>query len=168
MSPFPAHPAWDFVTRLYGEPGVAAACLDLQERHGLDVTLMLFCLWHGEPLAPKMAALMAAAREWREATVLPIRTARRWLKRQDEQAALYKIVLAAEIDCEHGELLMLAQLAESLSGPAAASPAVTSENLSAFFRESGITPGEPDRAAIATILAAAGEIAAIPPQGPVT
>lgn len=168
MSPFPAHPAWDFVTRLYGAPGVAAACLALQERHGLDVTAMLFCIWRGSverrPLGADAAPLMAAARDWHHAVVLPIRTARRWLKEEAQQPGettgmwLYKTVLAAEIDCEHGELLMLARLAESFCGaPAGAGSAATiAGNLASFFARAGIGLEEQDRTAVATILEATG------------
>lgn len=168
MSAFPAHPAWEFVTRLYRAPGVAAACLELQERHGIDVTAMLFCLWRGaidaRPLGPHVTPLMQAAGTWHRSAVLPVRAARRWLKEEAKRlgeaagASLYKTVLAAELDCEHGELLMLAQLADSLCGAAAApgSPAAIAGNLSAFFRASGVGPGEPDRAPVAAILDQAG------------
>ena len=168
VSAFPSHPSWEFVTRLYRAPGVAPACLDLQERHGVDVTAMLFCLWRGavdaRPLGPHMAPLTRAAREWHEAGVLPIRAARRWLKDEARRlgeatgASLYKTVLAAEIDCEHGELLMLAQLADELCGPIAesGSPAAIADNLSAFLRAGGVTPGKRDRDAVTAILVEAG------------
>jgi uncharacterized protein (TIGR02444 family) len=165
---FPADAAWDFALRLYDTPGVAPACLDLQERHGIDVTLMLFCLWHGtvseRPLGDDLPAIAAAAQEWHRAAVLPIRAARRWLKRgtegqeQSKSAALYRTVLAAEIDCEHAELLMLAQRTRALgatpgSGPF---PATMAENLVAFFQVSGISLAAEDRPAVGALLEAAG------------
>jgi uncharacterized protein (TIGR02444 family) len=160
MTDFPAHPAWDFAVRLYGAPGVAPACLELQERHGIDVTLMLFCLWLGTPVAARLPVLMQASKEWRASAVAPIRAARRWLKSGVETAALYQAVLKAEIDCEHGELLALARLAEA--GPALeAGPASAAENLAAFLDASGVRPGEADQSAIAAILAAT-EIGRIP------
>lgn len=170
MSRFPDHPAWDFIVRLYARPDVAPACLTLQERHDLDVTLMLFSLWRGTvdggiPDA-EMAALAASARDWRAATVLPVRAARRWLKQRPEQESLYRTVLAAEIDCEHGELLMLAQLADANGGSPPSAQAMA-ENLDAVFRAWGIRPDAQDRQAAAAILAAAGEMAAAP-QRPVT
>jgi uncharacterized protein (TIGR02444 family) len=165
MTTFPAHPAWDFVTRLYAAPGVASACLDLQERHGIDVTFMLFCLWRGsvseKPLGECMVALATAAREWHETVVLPVRAARHRLKAdassRPEAKTLYRNVLAAEIDCEHAELLMLAERADALcdtveSGEPAA---VMANNLAGFFEASGVTPAAPDAPAIATILEAA-------------
>jgi uncharacterized protein (TIGR02444 family) len=168
MTTFSAHPAWDFVTRLHAAQGVAPACLGLQERHGIDVTFMLFCLWRGsvsaKPLGAHMPALAATAREWHEAVVLPLRTARRRLKAEaiasprPEARALYKTVMAAEIDCEHAELLMLAERAETLCGSPedVGSPEATAENLSAFLAAVGVTPTEQDRPALSAILAAAG------------
>jgi uncharacterized protein (TIGR02444 family) len=167
MTAFPAHPAWDFVTRLYAAQGVAPACLDLQERHGIDVTCMLFCLWRGsvsnEALGEHLPALAAAAREWHEAVVLPLRAARRRLKvdagtsQRPETEALYRKVLAAEIDCEHAELLMLAERAVALVGSPEGdgSPAATAENLRAFLATSGATPTEQDQPSLSAILAAA-------------
>ena len=42
---FPAHPFWDFSLALYRKPGVAAACLRLQDGPGLDVNLLLYACW---------------------------------------------------------------------------------------------------------------------------
>jgi uncharacterized protein (TIGR02444 family) len=175
MSVFPQHPAWDFVTRLYGRPDVAPACLALQDRHDVDVTLMLFCLWRGVacggmPLSA-MTALAAAAGAWRAATVSPLRAARRWLKQKEDAAGLYKIVLSAEIDCEHGELLMLAALADSLCRELDRPPPADAmaANLDILFHVWKLEPDERDRAAVTTILdAAAAETAHGRPQAPHT
>ena len=168
MTAFPADPAWDFALRLYRMPGVAPACLELQERHGIDVTLMLFCLWHGtvceEPLGERLPAVAASAREFHRASVLPIRAARRWLKRdpgglkQPVAAALYRTVLAAEIDCEHAELLMLCRLGPGSQPKPGAGPFPTAmaANLAAFFDVSGVSLTAEDRPSVGVILEAAG------------
>lgn len=164
MTVFPSHPAWGFVTRLYAAPGVGPACLDLQERHGIDVTFMLFCLWRGSvdgrALGPHMPALAATARDWHEAVVLPVRAARRSLKGRDSAAALYRTVVAAEIDCEHAELLALAERADALYGPAdgKGSASIMASNLDAFFAAVGVVPAEHDRPAVAAVLEAAGGV----------
>ena len=36
---------WEFSLSVYGKSGVPDACLTLQNSHGLDVNLVLFCLW---------------------------------------------------------------------------------------------------------------------------
>ena len=40
-------PFWRFSLRTYGAPGVARACLALQDACGADVNLLLFCCWLG-------------------------------------------------------------------------------------------------------------------------
>src|SRR3954470_3940357 len=45
MSDFLPHPFWNFSLELYAGEGVAEACLDLQERRGCDVNVLLFCCW---------------------------------------------------------------------------------------------------------------------------
>jgi uncharacterized protein (TIGR02444 family) len=40
------NPLWRFAVSLYGRGEVAAACLELQDAHGLDVDLVLACLWY--------------------------------------------------------------------------------------------------------------------------
>lgn len=170
MTVFPQHAAWDFALRVYGTPGVAPACLELQARHGVDVTLMLFCLWHGSvskrPLGEHLPGLLATARDWQESTVLPMRAARQRLKsgaewlQASESTALYKTTLGIEIECEHAELLILARQAEALFGPPVDGegpfPATTISNLADLLRACGVSPTGPDRAALATVLAAAG------------
>jgi uncharacterized protein (TIGR02444 family) len=177
VTEFPAHPAWDFAVRVYGAPGVGPACLELQDRHGVDVTMMLFCLWlgaeRGERLGTRLPMLTEAAQAWRRDAVLPIRAARRWLKSEaqgGEATALYQTVLRAEIDCERGELLTLARLAEANREAAALGPgpAAAAENLAVFFGASGVRLDPADRTAIAAILGAAGAsggIDRILPQG---
>jgi uncharacterized protein (TIGR02444 family) len=77
-------PFWRFSLRFYRQPGVADACIALQEQSGVDVNLLLFLLWH----ATRKRALSAAEVEelerriapWRDATVIALRTVRRALK----------------------------------------------------------------------------------------
>lgn len=75
---------WSFSVNLYARPGVAPACLELQDRHGLDVNLVLFCLWHGIRHGVMDARLCAAAvgfaGQWGGHVVGPLRAARRWMK----------------------------------------------------------------------------------------
>jgi uncharacterized protein (TIGR02444 family) len=69
------NPFWDFSLAVWGREAVEPACLALQERHGLDVNLLLFCGWAGRRGRALGAAdierLIEAARPWRAATVLP-------------------------------------------------------------------------------------------------
>ena len=101
---------WSFSTRFYGLPGVAESCLELQDRYGADVNLLLFALWaasRGQLLdAPAVAAAERTARPWRETVTQPLRAVRRALKiRLDgfdeaEVARLRGQVMAAELEAE--------------------------------------------------------------------
>jgi uncharacterized protein (TIGR02444 family) len=81
---------WDFALACWAKPGFEAAALRLQDRDGLDVGTILFCLWaagrsatpHGAtPLGlAQLGAVLATARPWRENVILPMRRARRRLK----------------------------------------------------------------------------------------
>ncbi|MFT4861575.1 MAG: hypothetical protein ACI95C_000785 [Pseudohongiellaceae bacterium] len=63
---------------------VAPACLNLQNEHGLDVNLILFCCWHGAVHGELSSALLEKASNysisWRENLVQPLRSARIWMK----------------------------------------------------------------------------------------
>src|SRR5471030_292758 len=48
MSDFLPHPFWNFSLEIYAAEGVSGACLDLQERRGCDVNILLFCCWLGD------------------------------------------------------------------------------------------------------------------------
>jgi uncharacterized protein (TIGR02444 family) len=77
-------PFWRFSLRFYREPGVAEACIALQEEAGVDVNLLLFLLWHATHAhaltARDVASLEARIGAWREMTVVPLRKVRRELK----------------------------------------------------------------------------------------
>lgn len=84
-SPFP-NPFWDFALRVYGREAVREQCLDLQDRHGADVNLMLFLLWRDDggaapPEMPEIEAMMAATEAVRTRAIEPLRGLRRILKR---------------------------------------------------------------------------------------
>jgi uncharacterized protein (TIGR02444 family) len=77
-------PFWRFSLRLYRQPGVAEACITLQEESGADVNLLLFLLWHGAQQrrvpAAEIARLDQKIAAWRERAVIPLRAIRRALK----------------------------------------------------------------------------------------
>jgi uncharacterized protein (TIGR02444 family) len=116
---FPDHPFWDFSLQVYSRDGVGTACIHLQEHHGIDVNVMLFCLWLGETGrgvldAEECAAMTAAVEKWHLDVVKGLRGVRRILKDgfPDVPHALRESlrgeVQAAEIDSEHLQQLLLA------------------------------------------------------------
>src|SRR5262249_29851992 len=76
---------WQFSLALYARPGVPEACLALQDRHGVDVNLVLACLWaaasgRGALDRARIAALRADSEPWQRDVVAPLRAVRRRLK----------------------------------------------------------------------------------------
>ncbi len=165
--PFPEHPFWTFSLSVYGAEGVAPACLELQDRRGIDVNLLLFCLWSA--LEREIAydregfgAIVAAAGDWQRTVIEPMRAARRRLKAgsphlpDDTTAALRREVLAAEIACEHGEQLIIAAAADALPDAprkAEAAEAVV-DSLLAYCGAAGLRLEPSDASALTTVLAA--------------
>jgi uncharacterized protein (TIGR02444 family) len=77
-------PFWRFSLRFYRAPGVAEACIALQEEAGVDVNLLLFLLWQATHkrafTAAEVAELERRIAPWRAMTVVPLRALRRALK----------------------------------------------------------------------------------------
>lgn len=104
---------WEFSLKLYSEPGVAASCLSLQNQHGFDVNLVLFCIWygfrHGELTEDLLETALETSDSWRETVVQPLRHLRTRLKRglmesayssSSEISALKERIENAELDAE--------------------------------------------------------------------
>lgn len=122
---FPPSDFWDFSLALYGKPGVAPACLALQERHGLDVNVLMFCLWlaasrRGPAPDAALRTAFAAAESWHVEVVRPLRALRRRLKSpvgaadQTLAQALRARIQKIEIDAEHIEQITLAATAPAV------------------------------------------------------
>jgi uncharacterized protein (TIGR02444 family) len=84
-APSDARPGLEpYAAALYARPGVAEACLELQDRLGADVNLLLAACWlaaRGVRLdAAAAGRLRGLAAAWREPVVAPLRRARRALR----------------------------------------------------------------------------------------
>jgi uncharacterized protein (TIGR02444 family) len=140
---------WRFSLRTYRAPGLAEACLALQDRCGADVNLILFCLWlgrRGRRLGRgEIRRVISLAAPWQSGVVRPLRQARRAISRDDRKLkSLRKRIAAAELHAERIEQSLLARFAAGLKPlPAAPAPQSTRENLRNYFRALGgrITPG---------------------------
>jgi len=75
---------WDFSLQLYARAGVADACLRLQDEHGVNVNLLLWCAWlEQRGLALDVTRLRSAQKRihaWDEHYVVPLRQLRRRMK----------------------------------------------------------------------------------------
>ncbi|MCF8467881.1 MAG: TIGR02444 family protein [Sneathiella sp.] len=118
---FPPSQLWDFAVKLYNNSDVSAACLRLQDRRGLDVNLLLFCVWaaasgRGRLSDQELVAGIDAARVWQAEVVAPLRHVRRFLKGPiapaDNRlgAELGRGVSDSELFAEHMEVQMLAEI----------------------------------------------------------
>jgi uncharacterized protein (TIGR02444 family) len=135
---------WRFSLTTYRRPGVAPACLALQDRCGLDVNLLLLCLFaakSGRALsAADLGRAMRRAAPIQAGIIAPLRAARRALKRQAEladpslAAAAHRLraaILRHELAAEHFEQTALSglRLGRLQRAPAAA---LASANLTRF------------------------------------
>ena len=120
---FAAQPSvlWDFVCRSYARPGVAEACLHLQDEYGVDVLLLLSAAWlatQGQRLtSERVADLDNGCRPRREQLIEPLRALRRAQGAENgtaaEQQALYEALKAAELAAERRQLLALEMLMQA-------------------------------------------------------
>lgn len=119
----PAPDFWSFSLDFYARPDVAARCLAVQDRHGLDVNLVLYCCWRGDVLTEaRLQAAIALTAPWRAEIVQPLRALRRRLKPgfppvpDDAAQALRKRIADAELEAERLQQQALDALARK-DGP---------------------------------------------------
>ena len=155
-------PFWQFSGSVYARRGVAEACLALQERHHLDVNLLLFCAWagsNGRRLdGGDIGLLRSAARPWHDQVVAPLRAARRWLKLQTSLPeslgeAFREEVKALELQAEMLEQLMLYQELEI--APGEGTPEDVAANLWLYLTRYKPLPTDDDLADLAAVLCGA-------------
>jgi uncharacterized protein (TIGR02444 family) len=164
---FDDHPFWDFSISVYSTKGVPPACLELQERHGIDVNVVLFCAWigasgRGVMTENELSAALDAVSAWNLDVVCAMRAIRRRMKDgippiPDARCdALRKVLMKLEVDCEHAEQLALAgavERVEDTSKDAGARAADAVANIAAYFARHGAKTDSADAANLATVLA---------------
>ncbi len=158
------NPFWDFSLVVYHRPGVAEACLGLQDRHGLDVNLLLFCCWAGSQGwhldAADFARLTGSVGEWQRSVISPLRGVRRRLKdlpgaASGQLGALRQAVKDCELEAERIEQTMLHDAFARPSGvfsPAADVADCAAANLAVYLEVAGPTVDFADRANLESIL----------------
>lgn len=156
---------WEYSLALYAWPGVEGACLALQDRHGLDVNMLLLCLWlggRGIRLDQRaVARLMGAAKPWHDHAVQPLRAVRRRLKQPlgaiPPAAAeeLRQRVKTIELEAERLEQEALAAAAPpTVNAPGGPGTAVA--NLAVWGRVGGFAWEAWDEEELVMLLAALG------------
>lgn len=135
--------SWAFALALYARPGVADACLALQNEADVDVMLLLIATFaavkHRTYLVPdEIGALDEACRPWREQIVRNLRTIRTELKTGPQPAPngeteqFRSKVKALELEAEKLENKLLAQ---SLPLRPSRQEAVRTEQLRAVLND---------------------------------
>jgi uncharacterized protein (TIGR02444 family) len=124
---------WGFSNRVYRMPGVARDCLALQDDHGLDVNMVLFCIWAGLTRGvlgnADLAQASALSATWAGQVVGPLRSIRKWMKpaenrlsgmERDSVSGLRESIKRNELDAEHLQQLALeALISGNHAGPGA-------------------------------------------------
>lgn len=145
---------WTYSLAVYARPGVAEACLTLQDEDGADVNVLLYLMFlahQGRQIdAATTTAIAALARPWSEAVVVPLRGLRRRLKTAigslppERTAALRTEVKRIELESERvlQETLETAMPPQALGHPADDRSVAAKANLTAYARLLGLAPAK--------------------------
>jgi uncharacterized protein (TIGR02444 family) len=115
------HPRlWDFSLLHYARPGVAEACLRLQDEQGVNVNLLLWCMWLEQCGWELDGARLRTAQKhihaWDEHYVVPLRQLRRRMK--VEFGVADNGIEQVRTQIKHAELLAEKQLQHWLESEA--------------------------------------------------
>jgi len=166
----PDHPFWDFSVRHYRQPGVADACLFVQDRYGLNVNLVLFCIWaadtgRGALTAADMTAALRRVEDWEAQVIEPLREIRRISRH--EALGVPEFLLQAfqphirqvELEAEQIEQRLLEELVPgpgSATGEAGGAPARDAvSSLTAYLGALDVVPDAQLSECLSVILQAA-------------
>jgi uncharacterized protein (TIGR02444 family) len=111
---------WDFAVAVYEEDGIKAACLRVQARYGLSISLLLGAIWagmngYGRLGATELETTIRRALEWHRDVIEPMRALRRLLRQQppggveQQTHELRKQLLEAELNAERIEQRLFLQ-----------------------------------------------------------
>jgi uncharacterized protein (TIGR02444 family) len=155
-------PFWRFSIKFYAEPGVAEACIALQDQAKVDVNILFFLLWnatqgraYGKADVAEVERMIGA---WRDMTVVPIRNVRRALKSPPpvmaaEAAEGFRTrIKAVELEAERLQQEALYELARSsrLGQPSASSAKAAQTSIDGYQAIIGPFPPGP----LGTVLSA--------------
>lgn len=157
VNEFPTHPFWIWSLDVYGRPGVEEALLELQDRLGLDINLLLFACWAGATGRGRLTGgewgrLIGGTVGWRADIVAPLRAVRRHLKECGNvpgAMALREKVKALELEAEYAEQMTIVGLIGDRNQSdilAVERMADAGVNLESCMIAAGLSPSVGDRA----------------------
>ena len=147
-----ANPLWDFSLDVYARPGVAEACVALQDETGLDVNLLLFCIWcaaqgPGNLTPDDLRDALALTGGWQAEIIGPLRGVRRRAKTMPGPplflGAFHRDIAATELSAERVEQWMLYDSVSERSEHGLQDFAVLAAacaNLVTYLRAAGVEP----------------------------
>ena len=118
---------WEFSLAFYARPGVAEACVGLQDEYALDVNVLLLALYAGRRHialgAADFASLERTVRAWRRQAVVPLRRVRRGIRPMLQAMPgiareAYDAVKQAELADERVQQACMEQWLTARGGPA--------------------------------------------------
>ena len=162
---------WTFSLAVYGHSAVQTECLDLQDRYGIDVNMLLFCAYVGAAYGAvlpdaELHEATALVNKWHKHVVQNLREARRALKPfaaapspRGAAAGLRGNVKAAELEAERIEQITLEEWSALRidAWPRAEPAAAVAANIVALLATCGRAapqPQMPDRLVAAALAAA--------------
>lgn len=139
----PGNPFWRFSCAVYAAPGVAVACLGLQDARDADVNLLLLAAWLGAARGTRLeaadiAALPGAA--WQAEVIRPLRALRRRVTDAPDigdpaLAAFRRQILDCELAAERIRQAALFRWCEARFPARAAAVGLARTNLAALMGE---------------------------------
>lgn len=150
---------WQFSCDLYARQGVEEALLALQDEDGLDVPILLFCIYaaaRGVALSDGLQAEMTViGKAWGEEVIAPLRAARRGLKRVAPESALRTEVKRLELDAEQAMHVALEALLPANGAAAGEARMLAQENLASWLASRNLAVTEGRRSCFAVLIAQA-------------
>ncbi|MDA0653021.1 MAG: TIGR02444 family protein, partial [Proteobacteria bacterium] len=154
---------------VYRRDGVSPALINFQDRHNLDVNILLLCLWmgysgRGELDDADFSHVLRVSANWNPEIVCAIRDVRIRLRQEialvpkELSDAVRKKLLELEIECEHVEQLSLATgltQKEPHGGSSEEKLRDCGLNLKSYFDRKGCILDADDRRELLAILWAA-------------
>jgi uncharacterized protein (TIGR02444 family) len=148
-------PFWDWALGIYAKPGVAEACLELQDRDQQCTAYLLWAAWASDQglvlCQDSLVTGQALASQWESEVLQPLRHTRRHLKAAIEtmpdpaREALRAQVKATELFAEQTLIEALTKLA----GNAPSAPAET--RLQALVRAGALWSPPPTKDALSVL-----------------
>lgn len=138
---------WDFALALYSRPQVSYSCLNLQDKYGVDVTLLLWCWWLEARQISLNTQMLKEAQQliapWVKNYVAPLRAQRRQLKLEfgTSDASIENLrqaIKQAELLAEKQVLIQLEQFTSNQPWAKAATRLHQGTNALVYLLELGL------------------------------